>query len=299
MTNESNPPKITLGENPEAAAERIREMMANLQEEAEKGKDECYDFTWVGKRMAKVEFAAPTDKVLRPDVEQSVNFDATENLFIAGDNLQALKLLQESYLGKVKMIYIDPPYNTGKDFVYHDNFRASNAEYAEKAGEIDEEGNRLVKNEKSNGRYHSDWLSMMYPRLKLARNLLSDDGVIFISIDDNEQANLKLLCDEVFGEENLVGTFIRRTINSGKQDSITISVYHEYLFAYTKKNELTRFNRRQKTKEERLKLYPLQDEYVSSRGRYYISQLDKSSIQYSDSLNYPITAPDGSKIYPG
>jgi adenine-specific DNA-methyltransferase len=230
--------KIVLGENPETAVVRIREIMANLQSEAEKDKDERYDFTWVGKRKAKLEFAAPTNKVLRPhgndanETAESLNFEMSENLFITGDNLQALKLLQESYLGKINIIYIDPPYNTGKDFVYHDNFRINNTAYAEQSGEIDEEGNLLVKNEKSNGRYHSDWLSMMYPRLKLARNLLADSGVICISIDDNEQANLKLLCDEVFGEENFtVNIAINKASEIASENTIQ---KHEYILVYSK-----------------------------------------------------------------
>jgi len=204
-------------------------------------KDESYDFTWVGKRKAIIEAGAPISKTLRPDVENSKNWDTTENLFIEGDNLDALKLLQESYLGKVKMIYIDPPYNTGKDFVYHDNFKANVEEYDEATEYKDEAGNiQFKKNEKSNGRYHSDWLSMMYPRLKLARNLLSEDGVIFISIDDNEQANLKKLCDEVFGEDNYRNTIaVRRRVKSlnsqFSEDGLkTLNVGFEYVLVYAK-----------------------------------------------------------------
>lgn len=186
-----------------------REFFESLGETLDRldDKDEAYDFTWVGKRKAVIEAGAPINKTFRPDVENSKNWDTTENLFIEGDNLDALKLLQESYLGKVKMIYIDPPYNTGKDFVYRDNFKANIEVYDEATEYKDESGNiQFKKNEKSNGRYHSDWLSMMYPRLKLARNLLSDDGVIYISIDDNEGPNLKKLCDEIYGEDNYVTT---------------------------------------------------------------------------------------------
>ena len=196
-----------------------RDFFQSLEDELRKldEKDEKYDFTWVGKRKAILEAGAPINKTLRPDKKSSKNWNTTQNLFIEGDNLDALKLLQESYLGKIKMIYIDPPYNTGKDFVYHDNFRVSMEEYDESTEYKDEEGNiQYKKNEKSNGRYHSDWLSMMYPRLKLARNLLSDDGVIFISIDDNEQSNLKKLCDEVYGEENHVITFYIQVRYEGK-----------------------------------------------------------------------------------
>lgn len=214
-----------------------REFFESLTDELRSldDKDESYDFTWVGKRKAVIEAGAPINKTLRPDVQASKNWSDTENLFIEGDNLDALKLLQESYLGKVKMIYIDPPYNTGKDFVYHDNFKANVEQYDEDTEYKDDDGNiQFKKNEKTNGRYHSDWLSMMYPRLKLARNLLRDDGVIFISIDDNEQANLKKLCDEVFGEDNFAGQFAWKTRQaSGKQvASNNISVEHEYVLTY-------------------------------------------------------------------
>ncbi|NCU29177.1 site-specific DNA-methyltransferase [Candidatus Saccharibacteria bacterium] len=214
-----------------------REFFESLGEALDKldDHDESYDFTWVGKRKSIIEAGAPINKTLRPDVENSKNWDTTENLFIEGDNLDALKLLQESYLGKVKMIYIDPPYNTGKDFVYHDNFRADTEQYDEDTEYKDDEGNiQFKKNEKSNGRYHSDWLSMMYPRLKLARNLLSDDGVIFISIDDNEQANLRKLCDEVFGEDNFIAQCVRKRRDSQANLSQNISPIHEYVFIYTR-----------------------------------------------------------------
>jgi len=212
-----------------------REFFESLGEALDKldEKDETYDFTWVGKRKSIIEAGAPINKTLRPDVDASKNWDTTENLFIEGDNLDALKLLQESYLGKVKMIYIDPPYNTGKDFVYHDNFKANVKEYDEATEYRDNYSNiQFKKNEISNGRYHSDWLSMMYPRLKLARNLLSEDGVIFISIDDNEQANLKKLCDEVFGEDNFL-TQIVWDMNNSAQSGV-FKVYHQYVLAYAR-----------------------------------------------------------------
>ena len=170
------------------------------------GPQERYQLNWPGNREALLTANAPIAKTLRPCRAESVDFDTTQNLYIEGDNLDALKLLQETYLGKVKMIYIDPPYNTGNDFIYEDDFAENTEAYFERSNQKDEVGNRLVANNESNGRFHSDWLSMMYSRLKLARNLLKDDGVIFISIDDNEQANLKRLCDEVFGEENLLAT---------------------------------------------------------------------------------------------
>ena len=202
--------------------------------------DESYEFTWVGKRDAMVEAAKPIRKTLRPCVEESKNFDTTENLYIEGDNLEALKLLQEGYLGKVKMIYIDPPYNTGNDFIYKDDFRMDSAKYAEESGAVDDEGNRMVQNSDSNGRFHSDWCSMIYSRLLLARNLLTDDGVIFISIDDNEQANLKKICDEVFGGSNFVSNLIWQSRTSISND-FEISLNHNHTLIYSKKRDLLDF----------------------------------------------------------
>jgi len=198
--------------------------------------DEAYEFTWVGKRAAIAEAGRPIRKTLRPCVEESKDWDTTENLYIEGDNLDVLKLLQESYLGKVKMIYIDPPYNTGNDFVYRDKFTANREDYEEEAGVYDEDGDCLFKNNETNGRFHSDWCSMIYPRLVLARNMLRDDGVIFISIDDNEQENLKRICDEVFGKSNFIANIVRNT-NSSKNQSLFVSVSHEYCFIYAKSIE--------------------------------------------------------------
>lgn len=184
----------------------FEELKTALSDDVAADAIEKYEFTWVGKNAARVEANRPIRKTLRPVVADSKNWDTTKNLYIEGDNLDALKLLQESYLGKVKMIYIDPPYNTGNDFVYCDEFAAGCEEYLDKKGQCDSDGNRLFKNTETNGRFHSDWCSMIYSRLKIARDLLSDDGVIFISIDDHEQANLKKICDEVFGEDNFVTT---------------------------------------------------------------------------------------------
>ena len=194
--------------------------------------DEAYEFTWVGKKAAIVEANKPIRKTLRPCPEESVNWDTTENLYIEGDNLEVLKLLQESYLGKVKMIYIDPPYNTGNDFIYADDFTMSGEEYAEELGATDEAGNRLFRNTDSNGRFHSDWCSMIYSRLMLARNLLTEDGVIFISIDENEVSTLKQMCDEAFGSSNFVAELIWSA--GRKNDSKHISVSHEYILCYFK-----------------------------------------------------------------
>jgi len=187
---------------------------------------------WPGKREALLAANVPIAKTLRPCREESVDFDTTQNLFIEGDNLDALKLLQETYLGKVKMIYIDPPYNTGKDFIYKDNFAEDTQSYLQRSGQVD--GERLVVNTESNGRYHSDWLSMMYPRLRLARNLLRDDGVIFISIDDNEQANLKRVCDDIFGAENFCGTFPWRSRTAKSDVPFDISSDYEWIMAFAK-----------------------------------------------------------------
>lgn len=196
--------------------------------------DEAYEFTWVGKKAAIVEANKPIRKTLRPCKEESKDWDTTENLYIEGDNLEVLKLLQESYLGKVKMIYIDPPYNTGNDFIYKDNFAMSKEDYNEEQGIYDEDENRLFQNNNSNGRFHSDWCSMIYPRLQLARNLLSDDGVIFISIDDNEQESLKKICDEVFGESNYIGQVIRKTKSMTADNGNGFNMQHEILFIYAK-----------------------------------------------------------------
>ena len=202
---------------------------------------ESYEFTWVGKREAIAEAGRPTTKTLRPDLDESVDFENSENVFITGDNLEVLKILQESYLGKIDMIYIDPPYNTGKDFVYSDKFQKTDEMLKEDMELLDEEGRQVVgltKNEKTSARYHSDWLNMMYPRLRLARNLLKDSGVIFISIDDNEQANLKAICDEIFGEENFIQDFIWHKKTQPSFLSKEVANIHEYLLAYRKEKNV-------------------------------------------------------------
>ena len=211
-----------------------QELSANIVE----GPQERYRLDWPGKREAMLTANAPIAKTLRPAREESVNFDDTENLFIEGDNLDALKLLQETYLGKVKMIYIDPPYNTGNDFIYEDDFAENTEEFLQRSNQKDEQGNRLVSNPESSGRFHSDWLSMMLPRLKLARNLLKDDGIIFCSIDDNEHDNLKKLLNEVFGEKNFIGSFVWKSRQNKDNRSMTgASIDHEYIVCYSKSNE--------------------------------------------------------------
>lgn len=196
--------------------------------------DECYEFTWVGKKASIAEANRPIRKTLRPCIEESKDWDATENLYIEGDNLEVLKLLQESYLGKVKMIYIDPPYNTGNDFIYADDFMRSQKEENEQMGMYDEDENRLFKNTDTNGRFHSDWCSMMYPRLLLARNILSDDGIIFISIDVHEVETLTKICDEIFGEINHIGTIIIKSNPRGSMSTSEVASLHEYLLLYSK-----------------------------------------------------------------
>ncbi len=198
------------------------------------GKEERYQFTWPDKKKSVLLANAPINKTLRPCREESVDFDNTENLYIEGDNLEVLKLLQETYLGKIKMIYIDPPYNTGNDFVYEDNFAQSTEEYLANSGQFDDEGNRLLKNLDSNGRFHTDWLNMIYPRLKIAKDLLSEDGVIFISIDDNEQENLKKCCDEIFGEENFLAQVIWERAFAPVNLKKHFSENHDYVICYAK-----------------------------------------------------------------
>lgn len=202
------------------------------------GNEERYQFTWPDKKKSVLLANAPINKTLRPCREESVDFDNTENLYIEGDNLEVLKLLQETYLGKIKMIYIDPPYNTGNDFVYVDNFAQSTDEYFENSGQFDDEGNRLVQNAESNGRFHTDWLNMIYPRLKIAKDLLSDDGILLTSIDDKEIDNLIRCCSEIFGSSNIIATFVIAS-NSAKNNSKFVSVTHEYLLCVAKDKRRT------------------------------------------------------------
>lgn len=263
---------------------------------ADPNEQECYEFIWPGKSDAIMEAAKSITKTLRPCPEESKNWDSTQNLYIEGDNLEALKLLQQSYLGKVKMIYIDPPYNTGKDFVYRDNFHKSKSEYDEESTVRDEDDNKLVQNTESNGRFHSDWCSMIYPRLKLARDLLSDDGVIFISIDDHEIHNLRKICDEIFGEDNFVADLIwLNKEGGGSSDSKLFRIKHEHILCFSKNIELIQIKGIPINNEDRYKGI---DEYYEQRGPYYLQKLGMGSIQYSKSLDYPIIAPDNSVIMP-
>ena len=215
------------------------------------GDRERYRLTWPGKNEAILFANMPTTKTLRPVKEDSVDWDNTENLYIEGDNLEVLKILQESYLNKIKCIYIDPPYNTGKDFVYKDNFKQSREEYLAESGQVDDDGNRLFQNTESNGRFHSDWLTMMYPRLKLAKNLLSEDGVIVMSIDDNEVHNLRKICDEVFGERNFIGSIAVQSNPRGRQSDTYLASVHDYLVCYAKNLSETTINGAPLTEEQK------------------------------------------------
>ncbi|CUM89510.1 putative methyltransferase [Anaerobutyricum hallii] len=255
--------------------------------------NEVYEFTWVGKKASIVEANKPIRKTLRPCKEESVNWDNTENLYIEGDNLEVLKLLQESYLNKVKMIYIDPPYNTGNDFIYNDDFKMTSEEYAEEISELDEDGNRMFKNTDTNGRFHSDWCSMIYSRLMLARNLLSDDGVIFISIDDNEQANLKKCCEEIFGAQNFVAQLIWERAFSPKNDAKFVSNSHDYVLMFAKNISQYIIGRLPRTAEANAR-YSNPDN--DPRGVWMSS--DISVKTYNAECDYPITTPSGRIIEP-
>lgn len=289
-------------ENGKAIVERAIDKDVLMQEISCKvvdGNEERYQFTWPDKKKSVLLANAPINKTLRPvrddettptgaDSEGkpycssgSVNFDNTENLYIEGDNLEVLKLLQETYLGKIKMIYIDPPYNTGNDFVYEDDFAQSTDEYLANSGQFDEDGNRLVKNLDSNGRFHTDWLNMIYPRLKLAKDLLSDDGVIFISIDDNEVENLIKLCNEVFAENNFVSTLVWQK-KTGASDAKGIATITENIVIYAKNQEFFNSTFTKNSESYDINRYKYQDEFYEERGPYYIDNLDRGGLSYSD-----------------
>ncbi len=263
-----------------------------LSEQIVDGTKERYRLEWPGKREAIVTANLPTNNTLRPIVQDSVNFDSTQNIYIEGDNLEVLKLLQESYLGKIKMIYIDPPYNTGKDFVYKDNFTQSTEDFKADSGLVDEFNQRLVANPDTSGRYHSDWLTMMYPRLKLARNLLTDDGVIFISIDDNEVHNLRKICDEVFGEGNFVANVIWRSKDNSNNDAKTFSIDHNHTLVYSKQNSWQPLLISNEAKQGHYK-NPDND----PKGPYFDGN-PLNSPNYRENLIYDLITPNGNIISP-
>ena len=264
------------------------------------GLQERYQLNWPGKREALVTANTPISKTLRPCRDESVDFDTTKNIFIEGDNLDALKLLQETYLSKVKMIYIDPPYNTGNDFIYNDSFTADKGEYDEASGQRDEDGGRLVANPDSNGRYHSDWLSMMYPRLKLARNIMREDGVIFISIDDGEVGNLRKVCDEVFGAGNFVANIIWEKADSPRMDSEFFSSRHDHILVFAKSIDKFKIQRKKYSNKN----LPAHYNKVDQDGRkYYLKPLRAMGGQGETraarpNLYYGIISPNGNEVFP-
>lgn len=302
--------KLKMEQNPlSATAEKIKEicpgavtregkidfeeLKAALRDDVASDTIEKYEFTWVGKNTAKAEANRPIRKTLRPVIEDSKNWDTTQNLYIEGDNLDTLKLLQESYLGKVKMIYIDPPYNTGNDFVYCDEFSVGCEDYLDKKGHCDTDGNRLFVNTETNGRFHSDWCSMIYSRLKLARDLLSDDGVIFISIDDHEIANLRKICDEVFGEDNFESSIkYRRRSNQPNDATKMIATVSEYCLVYAKDSDALKLKKAFGTvplSEERLSSYTNPDN--DPKGEW--SSTPWCASRGQGGSRYVITTPTG------
>lgn len=270
-----------------------------LSDHVVEGPQERYQLDWPGKREALFAANAPIAKTLRPIREESVDFDTTKNLFIEGDNLDALKLLQESYLGKIKLIYIDPPYNTGNDFVYDDDFAETTVEYLSRSRQVDEAGNRLVANTDSNGRFHSDWLSMMYPRLRLARRFLQDNGVIVVSIDDSELARLVQLCDEVFGAQNHVETLVWKRRYGGGAKERHIASIHEYLVVYARDLSALEELFVDLTDEQIERYFKSTDSNSAIRGPYRTQPLEPAaSMGDRPNLRYAIAAPDGTEIWP-
>jgi adenine-specific DNA-methyltransferase len=293
---------VTEAKGPDGTLRRMIDfdlLRQELSDSIVDGPQERYHLDWPGKRQALITANAPIAKTLRPVRAESVDFDTTRNLFIEGDNLEALKLLQETYLGKVKMIYIDPPYNTGNDFVYDDDFAESAAEFLAKSNQMDAAGNRLVTNTQSNGRFHSDWLSMMYSRLKLARNLLTVDGMIFISIDDSEQGNLRGLCDEIFGRENFVECFVwKKSYGGGPKEKYAVT-QHEYILMYCRSMaDLSPFALPYDPKKVD-RYYSGRDEHFETRGPYRLKPLEATkSMDARPNLVYEVQTADGEIIRP-
>ncbi|MBI9060148.1 MAG: site-specific DNA-methyltransferase [Labilibaculum sp.] len=274
----------------------LKQNLSNVLVEDE---NERYRLDWPGKKASLLKANLPINKTLRPAIEESVDFEHTENLYIEGDNFEVLKILQESYLGKIKMIYIDPPYNTGNDFIYKDNFKISKDEYEEELGTENEEGEKLFKNTDSNGRFHSDWLSMMYERLTIARDLLKDDGVIFISIDDNEVHNLRKISDEIFGEENFVDQLIwKKRYGGGAKEKHLVSL-HEYILMYCRNIERLGEIFIPLTEESIARYYKLKDVNFEKRGPYRTHPLEAGkAVDARPNLVFEIKAPDGTIIKP-
>ena len=292
--------RLNKGGKPELAID-FDKLRAELSTDAIDTGEERYQFTWPDKRAASRLANTPTDKTLRPDVNASVDFWNTKNIYIEGDNLDVLKVLRENYLGKVKMIYIDPPYNTGNDFVYNDDFTQGKEDFEAISGLFDEDGNQVLdpmqRNTESNGRFHTDWLNMIYPRLKVARDLLSEDGVIFISIDDNEVENLRKVCNEIFGERNFIANIIWQS-TPGSNTGVDIITVTENILVFAKEKSSAHINMIEIKDDSK---YILSDSHEQRRGRYVLNKLDRrmTGPHYSEALNYPIIAPDGSEVYPG
>ena len=270
--------------------DKLRQELADSVVE---GPEERYQFTWPDKRNAIRLANAPTTKTLRPCREDSVDFDNTQNLYIEGDNLDVLKILRENYLGKVKMIYIDPPYNTGNDFVYNDDFSQSSSEYVADSGQFDSDGNRLVLNTESNGRFHTDWLNMMYPRLKVAKDLLSDDGAIFISIDDHEEENLKKICNEIFGEMNFVACVAWQRNYAPISLKKFFSESHEYCYVYAKNITLFQMNLLPRSEKQNKDYKNPDNDY---RGVWKVGNLTVGPAV--EKQVYEIIGPTGRKFLP-
>lgn len=287
--------RINKDGKPELAIDFYK-LRAELSNDVLDDGEERYQFTWPDKRAASRLANEPVNLTLRPCREESVDFDTTENLYIEGDNLDVLKVLRETYLGRVKMIYIDPPYNTGNDFVYNDDFAQGKEDFEQGCGLFDAEGNQTIdpmqRNTEANGRFHTDWLNMIYPRLKVARDLLTEDGVIFMSIDDSEVENLRKISDEVFGEKNFVANLIWKSKSGGANDSKYFAIDHEYILVYTK--NINNFNINIDKEASVTTSYNRKDE----KGEYSLDRLDKQSIRYSESLDYAIIGPDGTEYRP-
>ena len=274
---------------PEAIADgkvdvvKLKELLAEDAGEP----NERFGLFWPGKKQALRAAQEPTTATLKPAKDESKDWDTTNNIFIEGDNLEVLKVLQKQYHNSIKMIYIDPPYNTGKDFVYPDNFKEGLQNYLEFSQQVDEGNKKISTNTETAGRYHSNWLNMMYPRLKLARNLLTDDGVIFISIDDVEQANLKKMCDEIFGESNFVANLVWKSKNGGGNDARFFASDFEYIIVYARNSNLLVLNKDSSAKTT------INYSFSDERGEYALDRLDKKALGYVKSLDFPIKGPDG------
>lgn len=253
-------------------------LMQEISTKVVEGREERYQFTWPDKKKAILKANSPINKTLRPCREESVDFDNTENLYIEGDNLEVLKLLQETYLGEIKMIYIDPPYNTGSDFIYKDSYTMGSEEWNDISGDYDEEGNMLVKNLEGEGRFHTNWLNMIYPRLKLAKDLLSDEGVIFISIDDNEVANLKKICDEIFGIQNFVA-FITIIVKTEGRRYGGFAKTHEQVLVYSKDIEKLTLNE--------IEIEGKKFQYKDKNGGFNVQELRNQNARAFNSMNRP------------